>query len=326
MTVCRICSTVAEHKLYAVREMQLGTREEFVYFECRNCRCLQVRDIPANLAKHYPDHYGPFSPLCSNQDAFLERVAKRYAKRKIVNHRLGNKSLAGKLFENTFGFGFIPYWLLKKGLKLSSDSKILDVGCGSGATLNQLRNLGFRHLLGIDAFVPSGITHANGIIVLKARLESIDDCFDFIMLHHSFEHMAEPLQTLRKLNSLLKPEQYLLIRIPICSSYAWQHYGVNWCQIDAPRHLFLHSIESMALLAGQAGFEISEIVYDSIGHQFMVSEQYAKDIPLYRGGSYVDAAELFSKEEVEFYCAKAQELNQQKLGDQACFYLRKRTS
>ena len=82
----------------------------------------------------------------------------------------------------------------------------------------------------------------------------------------------------------------------------------------------------MALLAGQAGFEISEIVYDSIGHQFMVSEQYAKDIPLYRGGSYVDAAELFSKEEVEFYCAKAQELNQQQLGDQACFYLRKRTS
>lgn len=314
----------AEHKSYAVREMQLGTREVFVYFECGNCGCVQLRDIPANMAKYYPDHYGAFSPLCSNEDSFLTQMAKKYAKRKIVNHRLFGKTLAGKVFENTFGFAFIPYWLLKEGLNLNSDSKILDVGCGSGATLNLLENMGFRHLLGIDAFIPSDIKYKNGISVLKARLESINDCFDFIMMHHSFEHMDDPLRTLVKLNSLLKPEQHLLIRIPICSSYAWKHYGVNWSQIDAPRHLFLHSLESMALLAGEAGFEISEIIYDSVGLQFLVSEQYAKDIPLYRDKSYEDPAEQFSTEDVEFYCAKAQHLNLQKLGDQACFYLRKR--
>src|SRR5213594_710337 len=99
MSTCKICSTEAEHESYRVREMQFGTREEFIYFQCVHCGCLQLRDIPANLAKYYPDYYPAFSSVSVNGITFLNNTVRKYAKRKIIDHRLGGSSLVGKLFE-----------------------------------------------------------------------------------------------------------------------------------------------------------------------------------------------------------------------------------
>jgi SAM-dependent methyltransferase len=324
MTVCRICGSDGEHRLYKVREMQFGTRDEFVYFDCTNCKCLQLRDIPENLSDYYPDSYYSFHSIPSTENPSLYQRARKHGLRKIVDYQSTNKSTLGRLLEKRYGHGFIPYWLLKSGLNISHDSKILDVGCGSGETLIQLERAGFTNLLGVDPFIPSDIAYPNGIKVLKSSLESLNDSFDFIMLHHSFEHMKDQLRVLQTLNSLLPARHYLLIRIPI-RSHAWEHYGTNWVQIDAPRHLFLHSTESIELLASQAGFEVSEIIYDSDEFQFWGSEQYAKDIPLMAEDSYqVDPSKsIFSQAEIESYAVKANLLNQEKRGDQACIYLQK---
>jgi SAM-dependent methyltransferase len=243
---------------------------------------------------------------------------------KIIDYQLNNSSILGRLLERKYGHGFIPYWLLKSGLDIRHNSKILDVGCGSGGTLIQLERAGFTNLLGVDPFISSDIDYPNGIKVLHSSVDSINDSFDFIMLHHSFEHMKEQLRVLSKLNRLLPSRHYALIRIPI-RSHAWEHYGTNWVQIDAPRHLFLHSSESIKLLASQAGFEVSEIIYDSDEFQFWGSEQYAKDIPLMAEDSYRvnPSKSIFSQTEIESYTVQADLLNQEKRGDQACVYLQK---
>lgn len=57
------------------------------------------------------------------------------------------------------------------------------------------------------------------------------------MFHHSFEHIADPFETLCSVRRLLSSGT-CLIRIPIVDSWAWENYGVNWIQIDAPRHFF----------------------------------------------------------------------------------------
>lgn len=323
MTVCRICGADAEHELFKVREMQFGTREEFVYFECSSCKCLQLRDIP-DTVQHYPENYYSLHTINPPERPTVNRRARRLGLRKIIDYKLGNRGVLGKMLERKYGYGFIPYWLVKSGLSIFHDSKILDVGCGSGESLMQLESRGFTNLLGIDPFISADITYANGVIIRKASLESINDRFDFIMLHHSLEHMEDPLRVLKKINSLLPQGHYALIRIPI-KAYAWEHYGTNWAQIDAPRHLFLHSTESISLLASQAGFEVSEIIFDSSEFQFWASEQYSRDIPLKAANSYdVNPSEsIFSEEEIESFKLKALELNQTKRGDQACIYLRK---
>jgi hypothetical protein len=60
-----------------------------------------------------------------------------------------------------------------------------------------------------------------------------------------------------------------------------------WVQLDAPRHFFLHSANSLGLLAGKVGMAVTETVYDSDELQFVGSEQYLKGIPLRSENSYV---------------------------------------
>jgi len=137
-----------------------------------------------------------------------------------------------------------------------------------------------------------------------------------IMMHHSFEHMANPYEVLNHLSTLLKPSGFLLIRIPMADSFAYRKYGVNWYQLDAPRHFFLYTVKSMSLLAKQCGFEIDRIEYDSTEYQFINSEKYCRDISLHE--DYIVSSEYIKE------CRKsAHWLNKMKDGDQACFILRK---
>ena len=130
---------------------------------------------------------------------------------------------------------------------------------------------------------------------------------------------------LKKLSKLIKPGHKVLVRIPLASSYAWRNYGVNWFQIDAPRHLFLHTENSMKQLAEDANFTISDTVYDSNAEQFWASEQYQKGISLMSKHSYeVDPdASMFTAEQIQKYKEQAIELNKTGKGDMACFYLQK---
>ena len=114
-----------------------------------------------------------------------------------------------------------------------------------------------------------------------------------------------------------------MIRIPLVSSEAWEKYGTDWVQLDAPRHFFLHSIESIKILAGETGFSIKEVAYDSDEGQFWGSEQYLKDIPLVAENSYArnPAKSIFSQEEIKNFKAMARELNSSSRGDQAAVYL-----
>src|ERR1035437_3822096 len=100
------------------------------------------------------------------------------------------------------------------------------------------------------------------------------------MLHHVFEHIAHPQRALASLKRLLAPGGTILLRIPTTSSFAWRHYGVNWVQLDAPRHLHLYSVGAIRQLAKQSGFNEIARVYDSTDFQFWGSDQLARDLPL----------------------------------------------
>ena len=58
---CRICSAEGEFRSYLVREMFYGTREEFEYFSCPGCNCLQIACIPENIGKYYSEGYYSFA-------------------------------------------------------------------------------------------------------------------------------------------------------------------------------------------------------------------------------------------------------------------------
>lgn len=197
------------------------------------------------------------------------------------------------------------------------NSSILDVGCGDGQLLVKLDRFGFKNLTGIDPFISDTITYNDRLTIHKKTIYDTVGQYDFIMFHHSFEHMDNPLLVFKDIYRLLKPGSFALIRIPISSSYAYRKYGRYWVQLDAPRHFFLHTVKSMSMLAEEANLKLFKIQYDSAYTQFTGSEKYLRNL------SQKKTDEIFTKKEIKFYKNLASHLNKINDGDSACFYLQK---
>jgi len=208
-------------------------------------------------------------------------------------------------------------------LSVGKDARILDVGCGSGVFLYSLRELGFKNVLGIDPFITKDIEYKNGLRILKKELSSVIGKWDLVIFKHSLEHIEDQISSLEAARQLLKRAGLCVISIPIVSSEAWERYGVNWVQLDAPRHYYLHSIKSMKLLAAKAGLELRKTVYDSSSFQFWGSEQYMKDVSHCSERSYAMNPEksMFSKKQILAFEKKAIALNKIGRGDSATFLL-----
>jgi SAM-dependent methyltransferase len=316
---CRICGNAAGNRLHYPREMMFGWGETFEYLECGACGCLQIAEVPADLARYYParQYYSYKPPRRKAVPGWMLRL--RHARTRAF---LGEPTLAGRaiaaLSKRPEHFDWFSH------ARLALGSRILDVGCGAGALLLKLQREGFRRLLGADPFIEADIDYGNGVRVLKRRLEQLDGEFDFIMLHHSFEHMPEPAAALRELRRLAAPGSTLLVRIPVADCEARRRYGVNWVAWDAPRHLYLHTRQSLQRLAAGSGFEIAEVVHDSGTQQFASSELYLRGVPYVEHGRYKpgNGPQSFSQAEFAEFQRQADELNRRGAGDTACFYLR----
>jgi hypothetical protein len=140
------------------------------------------------------------------------------------------------------------------------------------------------------------------------------------MLHHSLEHMIRPRATLAKVRELAKPGGSILVRTPLADCSAREIYGADWVQLDAPRHLYVHTGKSVALLAGDVGLELRRTVYDSTGFQFWASEQYRRGLSLHMRPAATQPRCVYTPSELEAFEARAKELNRAGNGDQACFY------
>lgn len=317
---CRICGNESNNTPYIGREMYFGFRDEFEYFQCAECECLQISRIPEDMSKYYPKEYGAYHL----HEKIHESPFIRFLKRKKLEHSLGmNSNLIGFILNMVIDKGFIKYL---KPANITIDSSILDVGTGHGSRLIGLKKKGFKNLTGIEPFIDKDIEYDTGVKVYKKFLSDAQGQYDFIMLNHSFEHMPDPLSALKDVHRLLKPGRTALIRIPVADSWAWEEYRTNWMAMDPPRHFYLHTKKSMNILARKTGFEISEIIYDSKDFQYAASEQLVRDIPLQAENSYYRNRKLsiFSKRQLKNFSRLADELNRQKKGDTACFYLYKK--
>jgi len=305
---CRICNTSADHPVYTVREMMMGTGEQFAYFQCERCHCLQIAEFPREIARYYPANYYSFSTTSRDKtDNKVVKWARRTRNAASVAANGFGSSLVRTLFPNK---KLLP--LLRLGI--TRDSRILDVGCGSGWRLYALRESGFNNTLGVDPYLENDLTYENGLQILKKSVSGVEGTWDVVMFHHSLEHIPDQAATLRAAAGLLRPGGTCLIRVPVASSYAWDFYREHWYQIDAPRHCYLHSYESMKLLAEQCGLALRSTVCDSTLDQFRTSEMYKRGFR-----SFKEAG--FTRTQKREWKRRAAELNREGRGDQAVFYL-----
>ena len=317
---CRICGFSGENPVYTVREIMFGLKEEFDYFQCAKCECLQISEFPPDMSSYYQQDY--YSLSQSPENLYPNSVVG-WARRKRDSYSVLNEGIWGSLIRL-----FHPEdddMSSMSRLKLDRKKRIVDVGCGTGFLLYFLKEAGFENVLGVEPHIEKDIEYPNGLTIKKAWLHELEEEQDVVMFHHSFEHLPNPIETLEKVYRLMPPGGTCLLRIPIVSSEAWKKYGVHWVQLDAPRHFFLYSIESLKVLAEKTKFRIREIAYDSNEFQFWGSQQYLENIPLMSENSYGrnPSQSIFSEAEIKNYKKMAHELNLESKGDQAVVYLEK---
>ncbi|MCO6497404.1 MAG: class I SAM-dependent methyltransferase [Chitinophagaceae bacterium] len=324
--LCRICNTSGNHEVFQVREMMFGTRNIYQYFRCSTCHCLQILLPESDPKKLYPAGYYSFNTYGTfNVVSWIKRLIIRYS----VSGALGEKAM----FSLVPGFGDRDMGAHSLKGYISKESKILDVGSGDGSLIRVLYELGFKNVTGIDPFLSAEVRQGRMALLRKDILQMDEwETYDVIMMHHSFEHVENPREVLQQVKRLLTEKGVCIIRIPVSDSYAFEQYGCNWIQLDAPRHICLHTKKSMELLVGQTGLKLGKVVDDSGAFQFLGSEQYKAGIPLNDVRSFFvpfykklffNKKHIFSRKQIREFNKKAAELNAEGRGDQRIFYLTK---
>lgn len=311
--------------------MMFGTREPFDYFQCSSCGCLQIAKVPIAMERFYPPDYYSFQLSCRVDYGGVIRRWLRKQRCRTALFGSGYKLNAllkhfveypRELFA-TDGALSVGEIVQKCGLR-SFAARCLDVGCGAQSQwLSRLAALGFENLFGVDPYIDSD-KRSGDVTIYRRQLAEMDGAFDLITFHHSLEHMDSQLDVLRTARSLLKPTGVCLVRIPVVSSLVWERYGVNWVELDAPRHLYLHSVKSITEVAARVGLDVFDVVHDSLPFEFYGSEQYVRDIPLNDPASLWvdDASTIFSEAEKAAFADEALRVNSVGRGGRAGFYMR----
>ena len=120
--------------------MMRGTRAKFDFLECGSCGTVQLMASDLDMSAYYDNSvYGSFSPQNrSSLKTSIRRIRNEYA-------ILGRKRLLGALLNHITPLP--PDFTIIKEYATTT-SKILDVGCGAGAYIRDLADIGFSNVVG----------------------------------------------------------------------------------------------------------------------------------------------------------------------------------
>jgi 2-polyprenyl-3-methyl-5-hydroxy-6-metoxy-1,4-benzoquinol methylase len=168
--------------------------------------------------------------------------------------------------------------------------RILDVGCGSGDTLSQLRTIGWE-CYGIDIDKKAvEVAHKRGLAnVSLGSYEDIqaypDNFFDAIRLYHVIEHLEDPQKCLSLCYKKLKKNGEIIMGTPNAHSVARFMFGTFWYNLDCPRHVYVFSPKTLRNISLRAKFKDIEIIFCSAGGivgsvQYIAEELFHRKIDL----------------------------------------------
>ncbi len=138
----------------------------------------------------------------------------------------------------------------------AENPRILDVGCGTGANLEMLKQFGAAE--GVDVSDDAlQFCQAKGLKVHKGLAESLpfaDESFDVVTALDVVEHLDDDIAGLKEMHRVLKKDGKTLIFVP---AFMWL-WGV---QDDISNHRIRYTKKEIVERLGAAGFEIERATY-----------------------------------------------------------------
>ena len=230
---CDLCGSGKDRTFLTLPDMMSGSTDQvYRLARCRVCELIYLNPRPYvwDIGSYYPDDYAPFE-------------------RRKISASARN-------------------WLHQRSVRelrhiLAPPNSVLDIGCGTGELLGQIRRGGNQHLTGIEPSPRAAAVarEQHGLNVRTGTLEQArfpDESFDTVLLSHSLEHLPSPRKTMSEIQRVLKPGGAVVIWAPNARSMAASILGRYWMGWDVPRHFYaftpgsLHRlIETTDLLPGE---------------------------------------------------------------------------
>ncbi|MCK9296174.1 MAG: class I SAM-dependent methyltransferase [Desulfobulbaceae bacterium] len=250
---CALCGSDQDEFLFEGKDRLHGFAGTFSYVKCQKCGLVYMN--PQICSEHmgyfYPKDYAP-------HQANTKRIQDKDAARANLRKR--------------------PFFACLDS-KLTQESRVLDVGCGNGFFLSQVRALAQCQVYGIDIseIAAESAKKNYGLDIFTGTiLESPfpDNSFDVITAWSFLEHVNNPAEVLRKLASLLKRDGLCILTTPNFDSFNAKLFQDKWYHLDCPRHLFIFTPQTATALLAKTGLAVTEIIHDKSSKGVVGSLQY----------------------------------------------------
>lgn len=223
------CSVCGLDQFTKLRDHRLETLGLYVSV-CKNCGvvCLNPRMNDQDYADYYTtEYYGQYQPHPKRQPSPTSGSDRAI--------QIGND---------------LQPWL-------QNSTRVLEVGCGPGGNLIELKNRGITELTGLEPSVEcSEILQSHGIQCLNGVLSDVDILdtagpFDVLILSHMLEHFVDPASALRRIRNLLADDGLLYILVP-------NIYDGDYRRQFTVPHTFYFSPNTLQFLLYNSGFAIQQ--------------------------------------------------------------------
>jgi len=146
---------------------------------------------------------------------------------------------------------------LFKHFNFKNDSKILEIGFGSGIILKKLTEHGIENLSGIDPGNHSRVSGLENINLVTDFFPStkIQGKFDLIFSFLVLEHIEDPLEYLKNIISQLAENGKIIIGVPNCGPYIEE----GDLSMFIHEHFNYFTAESIIHLVSKVNFKIEDL-------------------------------------------------------------------
>lgn len=168
----------------------------------------------------------------------------------------------------------------KSILKYKTSGTFLDVGFGLGEELAVFSKLGFS-VFGtefdkdciqfIQPILPNAALSLGDLLEIKYP----DNFFDVINIYHVIEHVLDPVEYIKELRRILKPDGIMLIGTPNIDASAYRIFRIlNFLSfripmiVDGLEHTVIFNKKNLSYLVKKSELEVLEHYKESIGDNF----------------------------------------------------------